>query len=72
MRIFIPVYITQSDIFTIYLCTYIFKNHLCQLQCTSCRWHTPHLHASMDAMILGIRVALWEFLLWPSLGNDYQ
>lgn len=38
MRMFIPVYITQPGVFTIYLCTYIyFLNHLCQLQCTSCK-----------------------------------
>lgn len=72
MRIFVSMYIRQPDIFTIYLCTYIFLNHLCQLQCLSCKWHIQCLHGSMDARFLGINIALWGFLPFLSLCANFQ
>lgn len=39
-----------------------FLNHLCLLQCVSCKWYIPYLYGSMDAMLLGTSTALWGLL----------
>ena len=40
--------------------------------CLSCKWHIPCLHGSMDAVFLGVNIALWGFLPFLSLCANFQ